>query len=170
MNFDSEWLLQHLEGAPDADTVADRLTDCGCLVELREPGDGAEIWDVEVTTNRPDAMNHRGLAREAAVATGATLKDLVVEIDEVEEATSDLAVIEIADPEVCTRFAARVVRGVRQVPSPDWLQRRLSNCGVRPINAVVDITNYVLLETGQPLHAYDLAKVRGGRLVAPQDS
>ena len=166
MNFDSEWLLQHLEGAPDADTVADRLTDCGCLVELREPGDGAEIWDVEVTTNRPDAMNHRGLAREAAVATGATLKDLVVEIDEVEEATSDLAVIEIADPEVCTRFAARVVRGVRQVPSPDWLQRRLSNCGVRPINAVVDITNYVLLEIGQPLHAYDLAKVRGGRLVA----
>jgi len=166
MNFDSEWLLQHLDGAPDADTVADRLTDCGCLVELRERGEGAEIWDVEVTTNRPDAMNHRGLAREAAVATGATLKDLVVEVDEVEEATSDVAAIQIDDPEVCTRFAARVVRGVRQVPSPDWLQRRLSNCGVRPINAVVDVTNYVLLEIGQPLHAYDLAKVRGGRLVA----
>ena len=166
MKFDSEWLLQHLENAPDADTVADRLTDCGFLVELREPGDGSEIWDVEVTTNRPDAMNHRGLAREAAVATGSTLKDLVVEVDEVGEPTSNFAAIEIADPGVCTRFAARVVRGVRQVPSPDWLQRRLSNCGVRPINAVVDITNYVLLEIGQPLHAYDLAKVRGGRLVA----
>jgi phenylalanyl-tRNA synthetase beta chain len=166
MNFDSEWLLQHLEGAPDADTVAERLTDCGCLVELREQGDGAEIWDVEVTTNRPDAMNHRGLAREAAVATGASLKELVVDVEESDEPCSELASIEIADVDVCTRFAARVVRGVRQVPSPEWLQRRLSNCGVRPINAVVDITNYVLLEIGQPLHAYDLAKVRGGRLVA----
>ncbi len=166
MNFDSEWLIEHLEGAHDPDTVADRLTDSGCLVELREPGDGAEIWDVEVTTNRPDAMNHRGLAREAAVATGSKLKDLVIEIEEDEEPCADLASIEIADEDVCTRFAARVVRGVRQIPSPEWLQRRLSNCGVRPINAVVDVTNYVLLEIGQPLHAYDLAKVRGGRLVA----
>ena len=58
MNFDSEWLLQHLEGAPDVDTVAERLTDCGCLVELREPGDGAEIWDVEVTTNRFSMTKH----------------------------------------------------------------------------------------------------------------
>ena len=166
MNFDSEWLLEHLEGAHEPDAVADRLTDSGCLVELREPGDGAEIWDVEVTTNRPDAMNHRGLAREAAVATGSKLKDLIVDFDEDGEQCSDLADIEITDRDVCTRFAARIVRGVQQVPSPDWLQRRLSNCGVRPINAVVDVTNYVLLEIGQPLHAYDLAKVRGGRLVA----
>ena len=82
------------------------------------------------------------------------------------EPCADLVTIEIADSDVCTRFAARVVRNVKQVPSPEWLQRRLSNCGVRPINAVVDITNYVLLEIGQPLHAYDLAKVRGSRLVA----
>ena len=76
MKFDSEWLLSLLEGAPTPDAVATALTDCGFLVELREPGDGAEIWDVEVTTNRPDAMNHRGLAREAAVATGTSLKEL----------------------------------------------------------------------------------------------
>jgi phenylalanyl-tRNA synthetase beta chain len=171
MKFDSEWLLSLLDESGDPDTVAEALTNCGFLVEVREPGDGAEIWDVEVTTNRPDAMNHRGLAREAAVATGSRLRPLKIELRENEtEKTSALASIEIDDPTACSRFAARVVRGVRQEPSPDWLQRRLANCGVRPINAVVDVTNYVLLELGQPLHAYDLAKVRGGRLVARRAS
>jgi phenylalanyl-tRNA synthetase beta chain len=166
MKFDSSWLIDHLEGAVDPDTLSEQLTDCGFLVELREPGDGAEIWDVEVTTNRPDAMNHRGLAREAAVASGLALRPLSIEFSEGGGRTSDLATIEIADPSVCTRFAARVVRGVRQIPSPPWLQRRLVNSGVRPINAVVDVTNYVLLELGQPLHAYDLDKVRDRTLVA----
>ncbi len=165
MKFDSEWLLGLLEGAPGPDDVADRLTGCGFLVELREPGDGAEVWDVEVTTNRPDAMNHRGLAREAAVATGSAVRPLAIDLSEEGEATADLASVEITDVDLCSRFAARVVRGVRQVPSPEWLQRRLVNSGVRPINAVVDVTNYVLLELGQPLHAYDLEKVRGRLLV-----
>ncbi len=166
MKFDSSWLIDLLDGEPDPDRLSDQLTDCGFLVELREPGDGAEIWDVEVTTNRPDAMNHRGLAREAAVASGLGLRPLAVELTEGGEKTADLATIEISDTSVCTRFAARVVRGVRQVPSPEWLQRRLVNSGVRPINAVVDVTNYVLLELGQPLHAYDLEKVHGRTLVA----
>ena len=166
MKFDSSWLMDLLDGEPDADRLSDQLTDCGFLVELREPGEGAEIWDIEVTTNRPDAMNHRGLAREAAVASGFGLRPLAVALTESGEATTDLATIEIADATVCTRFAARVVRGVRQVPSPEWLQRRLVNSGVRPINAVVDVTNYVLLELGQPLHAYDLDRVHGRTLVA----
>jgi phenylalanyl-tRNA synthetase beta chain len=166
MKFDSSWLIDLLDGEPDADLLSDQLTDCGFLVELREPGEGAEIWDVEVTTNRPDAMNHRGLAREAAVTSGLGLRPLSIELTEGGEKTSDLATIEIADPSLCTRFAARVVRGVHQVPSPDWLQRRLVNCGVRPINAVVDVTNYVLLELGQPLHAYDLDRVHDRTLVA----
>jgi len=166
MKFDSSWLIDLIDGEPDADRLTDQLTDCGFLVELREQGDGAEIWDIEVTTNRPDAMNHRGLAREAAVASGLGLRPLSVELSEGGDQTSDLATIEIADPAVCTRFAARVVRGVRQVPSPVWLQRRLVNSGVRPINAVVDVTNYILLELGQPLHAYDLDKIHGRTLVA----
>ena len=74
MKFDAAWLMDLLDGATGADDTTDKLTACGFLVELREEGDGGEIWDVEVTTNRPDAMNHRGLAREAALATGATLK------------------------------------------------------------------------------------------------
>jgi phenylalanyl-tRNA synthetase beta chain len=165
MIFDSEWLTVHLDGAPDLDTLAERLTDCGCLVELRERGDGAEKWDVEVTTNRPDAMNHRGLAREAAVATGATLLPLEFELEESDEDAAELAAVEISNDAACSRYVARVIRGVTVGESPEWMSRRLLNCGVRPINVVVDATNYVLLELGQPLHAFDLETVRGRRII-----
>jgi len=166
MKFDAAWLMDFLNGAPGAEETADRLTACGFLVELREEGDGGEIWDVEVTTNRPDAMNHYGLAREAAVATGATLKPLEFTLTEGDDPVTDFAAVEIADPSMCTRFCARVIRGVKPASSPEWMQHRLLNSGVRPLDAVVDVTNYVLLELGQPLHAYDLAKVRGAKLVA----
>ena len=166
MNFDAAWLMALLDSPPGADEMTDKLTACGFLVELREEGDGGEIWDVEVTTNRPDAMNHRGLAREAALAAGATLKPFEFELDESDEPSSDLATVEIDDPTMCTRFCARVIRGVAAASSPEWMQRRLANSGVRPISAIVDVTNYVLLEFGQPLHAYDLAKVGGARLIA----
>ena len=165
MIFDSEWLIEYLDGAPDLDTLAARLTDCGCLVELREPGDGAERWDVEITTNRPDAMNHRGLAREAAVAAECRLRPIAFGLDEGDDDAASLATIEIADPSLCSRYVARVVRGVTVGPSPEWLRRRLQNCGVRPVNSVVDATNYVLLELGQPLHAFDLDLVRERRIV-----
>jgi phenylalanyl-tRNA synthetase beta chain len=165
MIFDSDWLTEYLDGAPNLDTLAKRLTDSGCLVELREKGDGAEKWDVEVTTNRPDAMNHRGLAREAAVAVGGQLLPLDFELSECDEDATELVTVEIADPALCPRYVARVIRGVTVGPSPGWMQRRLLNCGVRPINAVVDATNYVLLELGQPLHAFDLDLVRGRQIV-----
>jgi phenylalanyl-tRNA synthetase beta chain len=165
MIFDSDWLTELLDGAPDLDTLADRLTDCGCLVELRETGEGAEKWDVEVTTNRPDAMNHRGLAREAAVAASCRLKSIEFDLEEGDEDASSLGTIEIVDPDLCSRYVGRVIRGVKVGPSPEWLQRRLNNCGVRPINSVVDATNYVLLELGQPLHAFDLDLVRGQKIV-----
>jgi phenylalanyl-tRNA synthetase beta chain len=165
MKFDLAWLNDLLDGAPDSDTLADRLTNCGCLVETRESIDGSEIWEVEVTTNRPDAMNHRGLAREAAVATGAALRPFELKLVEDDEAASSLASIEIAEPDLCSRYVGRVVRGVRMAESPDWLQRRLENCGVRPINAVVDATNYLLLELGQPMHAFDLDRLADRKIV-----
>jgi len=166
MKFDAAWLMELVDDAPGADDIAGRLTACGFLVELREPGDGGEIWDVDVTTNRPDAMNHRGLAREAAVATGGTLRPLAFELDESDELASGVVSVAIDDPTMCTRFCARVIRGVAAASSPEWMQRRLVNSGVRPISAIVDVTNYVLLELGQPLHAYDLAKIGGAKLVA----
>ena len=153
-------------GGPGLDELATRLTSCGLLVETRERSGESEVWDVDVTTNRPDAMNHYGLAREAAVATGSRLRPMAVELDESQEPVDGLAAVEIADSERCSRFAARVIRGVRVAASPSWLAERLERCGVRPINVIVDATNYVLLATGQPLHAYDLDRVRGRRLVA----
>ncbi len=165
MKFDLAWLTEHLTTEPDADVLAQRLTASGFLVELRENVAGGAVWDVEITTNRPDAMNHRGLAREAAVAVAAGLRPLAVALAESDEAADDVAAVEIADPELCPRYVARIVRGVRLGPSPEALQRRLERCGVRPINAIVDATNYVLLELGQPLHAFDLARLEGRRIV-----
>ncbi len=166
MRFDLEWLRDQLEDAPDADALAAGLTGCGLLVEVREPAGASEVWDVDVTTNRPDAMNHRGLAREAAVATGARLAPLEVVLDEAQKPTLDVVGIGIDAPAACHRFCGRVVRGVTTGPSPAWLRERLERCGVRPVGAVVDVTNYVMLTLGQPLHAYDLARVAGPRLVA----
>ncbi|MCD4748945.1 MAG: phenylalanine--tRNA ligase subunit beta [Thermoanaerobaculales bacterium] len=165
MKFDLEWLREYLETDADADTLAERLTHCGLLVETRDEVDSTEVWDIEVTTNRPDAMNHRGLAREAAVAVKGRLKTLQHELEETTESAQELAAVEIRDPDLCSRYVARVIRGVRLIPSPQWLQDRLERCGVRPINAIVDATNYVLLETGQPLHAFDLDRLAGRRIV-----
>jgi len=165
MKFDVEWLIDLLEGTLDVDVLADRLTSCGCLVELRERVDGSEVWEVEITTNRPDAMNHRGLAREAAVAMGLRLKPVELGLVEDGERVDDLATVEIVEPELCPRYVARIVRGIQHRESPAWLQRRLSNCGVRPISAVVDVTNYVLLELGQPLHAFDLHRLTDRKIV-----
>jgi phenylalanyl-tRNA synthetase beta chain len=164
VRFDVDWLSDHLERTSDLETLAERLTACGCLVELREEVGGTEVWDVEVTTNRPDVMNHYGLAREAAVATGVGLKPIDVALKEEGERASELATVDIVEPELCTRYVARIVRGASIVESPDWLRRRLERCGVRPINAVVDVTNYVLLDLGQPLHAFDL-KLLAGRTI-----
>lgn len=165
MKFDVDWLNAHLEQPSDPDGLAERLTACGFLVELREAVAGVEVWEVEVTTNRPDAMNHRGLAREAAVATGSMLKPVDVTLDEDDKAADGLATVEIVEPELCSRYAARIVRDVEIVESPPWLQHRLERCGVRPINAVVDATNYLLLELGQPMHAFDLHRLEGRRIV-----
>lgn len=165
MRFDVGWLGDHLESVVDLDTLAERLTSCGCLVELRERVDDTEVWEVEVTTNRPDVMNHRGLAREAAVAIGTGLKAIDFTLEEEDECAADLAAVDIVEPELCTRYVARIVRGVKVVESPAWLKRRLERCGVRPINAVVDATNYVLLDLGQPLHAFDLKRLVEGRII-----
>ncbi len=125
------------------------------------PPEPDESWDVDVTANRPDAMNHRGLAREGAAAGCGTLKPLAPGLVEGAGEVGDLAKVTVEDAEGCPRYCARVVRGVKVAPSPAWLAQRLERCGVRPVNNVVDATNFVLLDVGQPLHAFDLARLAG---------
>ena len=117
------------------------------------------VFDVNVTPNRQDAMGVRGIARDLAAAGIGTLKPLAV--PQIEGSFPCPVPIRIEDPDGCPAFFGRAVKGVKNGPSPDWMQRRLKSAGQRPISALVDITNYVMLDHGRPAHAYDIAKLRG---------
>ncbi len=123
------------------------------------------VLEVNVTPNRPDALSHLGVAREVGVVTGATFKPPEPKPAESGAPVSDRVKVRIEEPARCPRYAARVVENVTIGPSPQWMQDRLKACGVRAINNVVDVTNYVNLEYGQPLHAFDLDKVAGQEIV-----
>jgi len=182
MKFSYAWLATYVElpalfpadgGAPAASAAAEalgaELTSVGLSVEGVEIlGAGTDaidvVLDVEVTSNRPDCMNHLGLAREIAVKRGTTLRQPVFSFTESLSPNGPRASVQIDDPEGCPRFVARVIRGVKIGPSPEWLVRRLEAIGSRSINNVVDATNFCLWECGQPMHAYDLATVPGGEI------
>ena len=122
--------------------------------------------EFEITSNRPDCLSVIGLARETAATLGQDFTERKITVKE--EAGGDvneLISIEIQNPELCSRYAARVVKDIKIEPSPAWMQRRLAAAGMRPINNIVDITNYVMLEYGQPLHAFDLEKIQGSKIV-----
>ena len=118
------------------------------------------VFDVNVTPNRQDCMGVRGIARDLAAAGMGTLKPLGV--PQIEGAFPCPVPVKIEDPEGCPAFFGRAIRGLSNGPSPEWMQRRLKAAGQRPISALVDITNYVMLDHGRPAHAYDIAKLSGG--------
>ena len=127
-----------------------------------------EVLELEITPNRPDAMGVYGVARDVHAVTAAPLSEDPTDRDAEpagDDSAEDHASVEIADPEICLRFTARVFEDVKIGPSPPWLKQRLMAAGQRPISNVVDITNYVMLTTAQPLHAFDLDEVRGRRIV-----
>lgn len=133
-------------------------------LELKDAlGGGDVFFDVSILPNRPDCISIKGLAREIAAVVGAPFKDKSVEITEGSASSREIDVT-IEDGELCRRYTARVVEGVKVGESPDWLKERLTAHGLRPINNVVDATNYILLELGQPLHAFDLGKITGDKI------
>jgi phenylalanyl-tRNA synthetase beta chain len=143
----------------DPQEVRERLTHVGLAVDAVEAHDGDFVLDVEVPSNRGDCLSHIGIARELAVIEESRILTPESRVQNTKGKTSGFASVEINDPDLCPRYAARVVRGVNIAPSPEWLVNRLEVLGQRPINNVADITNYVLHEFGQPLHAFDLAKL-----------
>lgn len=137
----------------------------GLAIDAVADSDGDSVLDVEVPSNRPDCLSHVGIAREVAVIESGQVSHPSGTPARVEGNAANFTSVEIRDADLCPRYAARLVRGVKIAPSPAWLAKRLEEIGQRPINNVADITNYVLHELGQPLHAFDFPKLAGRRIV-----
>ena len=163
MKLSPHWIREFVDLAVDDRRLAQDLTDVGVSVEGIS-GSGADtVFDTEIGTNRPDAMNHYGVAREAAAIYDLPLKPIVPALPAATKATP--FPIQIAEPALCPRFSGRVVREVQIKPSPAAIVHRLSLLDQRPINNAVDATNYVLWETGKPTHVFDLDLLDGAKLI-----
>ncbi len=158
------WLKEYVDGLPSAEELAEILTLRGLEVEEVTDGLTGKIIEIELTPNRGDCASIIGVAREVAVALGRKLKyDVGSGASESGERTPDFS-IKNRCPEKCPLYYLKFVTALKAAQSPKWLKERLIDCGVRPQNSIVDITNYVLMETGQPLHAFDAAKITGSEI------
>lgn len=165
MKISYKWLTEIAKINLSPRQLADRMTMVGLAVDsIEETGDDY-MFDFDLTSNRPDALSHFGVAREAALVCGGAFSRPEIKLDESDEAADSMASIEIADSDLCARYAGRVVRGVKVGPSPVWLVERLESIGQRPVNNIADITNLVMFEMGQPTHAFDLNLLRGRKII-----
>ncbi len=160
-----EWLKEFVEVPVSADELASRLALSGTNIGGVENGAHGAVIDAEVTSNRPDCLGHLGIAREVSAIYKLPLKPASPKIGATKGAGKAPVQVNIQAPDLCGRFTARLIRGVKIAPSPQWLKDRLEACGVASINNVVDVSNYVMLELGHPLHAFDYDKIREQRIV-----
>jgi phenylalanyl-tRNA synthetase beta chain len=161
MRVPLEWLKAFIDTDLTAGELAHRLTMAGLEVEAVEEVGDDHVLEVNVTPNRADCLSILGIAREVSALTG---KPVALPEYGVEDEAESAFCIEISDEELCQRYAGRVITGLSIADSPGWLRARLEKCGIRAINNVVDITNYVLLELGHPLHAFDLDTLGGAMI------
>jgi phenylalanyl-tRNA synthetase beta chain len=160
-----QWLRELTDTKLTPADLREKLTMVGLAIDAVEEQNGDFVLDVEVPSNRPDCLSHVGIAREVSVIEGGVVRHPERKTPTQSGRAEDETSVEILDPDLCPRYTARLVRGVKIGPSPDWLVKRLEEIGQRPINNVADITNYVLHEVGQPLHAFDFAKLQEKRIV-----
>jgi len=158
------WLREFVEVPVEPERLAADLTLAGLEAGGLERHGDETVLDLDVTTNRVDCMNVYGVAREVSVLYRVPLRPLELGFTPKGEPAGEAVAVEIAAPDLCPRFTARVL-DVTMGPSPAWIADRLQQCGVRPINNVVDLTNYAMLEMGQPSHAFDAARLAEGRLI-----
>jgi phenylalanyl-tRNA synthetase beta chain len=159
------WLKEFVDATASPADLRARLSLSGTAIDSVEESAAGPVLDAEITANRPDCLGHYGMAREVAAIYRLALKPVNPQLKESAEKISSATRVEIECPELCGRFTARVLRGVKVQPSPDWLRQRLEAIGQNSINNVVDVTNYVMFELGQPLHAYDFDKLSEKRIV-----
>ncbi len=160
-----EWLKDYTDTKLSPEELRERLTMVGLAIDAVESHNSDSVLDVEVPSNRPDCLSHVGIAREVTVIERKELRLPRIESFKTEGRAEDLTSVEIKDLDLCPRYAARLVRDVKIAPSPEWLVKRLEAIGQRPINNVADVTNYVLHELGQPLHAFDFQKLAGPAII-----
>lgn len=159
------WLKEFVDVTASPADLRARLSLVGVAVDSIEETAAGPVLDAEVTANRPDCLGHLGIAREVAAIYRLPLKPLHPKPKESGEKVADATRVEIQAPDLCGRFTARILRGVKVQPSPDWLRQGLEAIGEKSINNVVDVTNYVMFELGHPLHAFDFDKLQEHRIV-----
>jgi len=159
------WLKEFVEVPFAPRELAERLSLAGVAVEGVSETSAGPLLDLDLTINRPDCLAHYGVAREVAALGRNELKTISIALPEAGESAGRAARVEIECPELCGRYTARILRGVKVQPSPEWLRKRLEALGQASINNVVDATNYVMLELGQPMHAYDLDLLAERRII-----
>ena len=160
-----DWLKEFVAVPFAPGELRERLSLAGIAVEGLDETPAGPLLDLDLTINRPDCLGHYGVAREVAALTRKQLPPVSANLAEAGESAGSIARVEIESPDLCGRFTARVLRGVRVQPSPDWLRRRLEALGQASINNLVDATNYVMLELGHPMHAYDLDLLAERRII-----
>ena len=165
MKISLKWLNDYIQTGLTGEEIAAVLSDVGLPCEGMEHTDTDVIIDVEVTSNRGDCMGYIGIARELSAATGKELKLPAIELDECRKRADEFTAVGIVAPALCARYTARIIEAVKVGPSPDWVRNRLETIGMRSVNNVVDATNYAMLETGQPPHAFDYAKIAEGKII-----
>src|SRR5271155_4787874 len=159
------WLKEFVDVTASPADLRARLSLAGVAVDSIEETPAGPVLDAEVTANRPDCLGHLGIAGEVAAIYRLPLKPLHPKLKESAEKVEGTTRVEIQAPDLCARFTARVLRGVKVQPSPDWLRQGLEAIGEKSINNVVDVTNYVMFELGHPLHAFDFDKLHEHQLV-----
>jgi phenylalanyl-tRNA synthetase beta chain len=157
MRVPFEWIKDFVDITVPAEETAHRLTMAGLEIEGMEMIEGDTVMEVNVTPNRPDCLNILGIAREVAALFGLPLRKPKTRIEGPLE-NGDMRVV-IDSPDLCGRYSGRLIQGVTVGESPEWMKKKLEKCGIRAINNIVDITNYVLLELGHPLHAFDADRI-----------
>jgi len=162
MKIPFSWLKEYIEGELELKKLANSLTMAGLEVGAIEEFQGDTVLDIEITPNRADCLSVIGIAREIKAIFGVKLKKPAFNIQK--ELKEPNFKISISNPSACFRYAGRILRNVKVAQSPEWLKKRLEASGIRLINNVVDVTNYVLLEYGHPLHAFDLDLLEGGEI------
>jgi phenylalanyl-tRNA synthetase beta chain len=159
------WLKEFVDVTASPADLRARLSLAGVAVDSIAETAAGPVLDAEVTANRPDCLGHLGIAREVAAIYRLPLKPLHPQLKETAEKAADATRVEITAPDLCGRFTARVLRGLKVQPSPDWLRQGLEAIGEKSINNVVDVSNYVMFELGHPLHAFDFDKLQEHRIV-----